>query len=132
MPKFEKLSKQEVRRIQAPGGRIELVEYATFLQTLRPGDWARVVIAPTESARAVKRRLGTVSKLLGKRLHYYDSGKKKELLFSVDREGTARARKRAGRPRKLHRQAAPRLRAAKRKAPAAVSAPTKAPAEKPG
>jgi|GEM_PF-2519406 hypothetical protein len=94
MPRFEKLSKSEVRRIQSPGGRPELAEYVAFLKRLAPGEWARVVKAPRESVRAVKRRLGAASRLLGKRLRYHEAGKKTELLFSVDRAGPVRRRRR--------------------------------------
>ncbi len=94
MPRFEKLSRAEVRRLQAPGGRPELASYVAFLQKLRAGDWARVVIAPRESFRAVKRRLGAASRLLRRQIHFVDSGKKTELLFSVDRKAPARARRR--------------------------------------
>ncbi|MDQ7820278.1 MAG: hypothetical protein QN173_10905 [Armatimonadota bacterium] len=128
MPRFEKLSAAEVRRLQAPGGRPELADYVEFLQKLRPGDWARVVIAPRESARAVKRRLGAAGRLLRRQIHFLDTGKKTELLFSVDR-------RRPGRPRRRRRMRKAAPRAAAPKAPEAAGTrgrarPTPAP-EKP-
>jgi len=135
MPKFEKLSRQEVRQLQAPGGRPELVEYVAFLERLGPGKWARVIIAPRESPRAVKRRLGAASKLLGKRLHFFDSGKKAELLFSVDRKGPGRPRKRRARLRRVEREPAakaPESPRARKKAPRPAPAPGKAPGEAAG
>jgi hypothetical protein len=107
MPRFEKLSAAEVRRLQAPGGRPELAEYVAFLQKLKTGDWARVVIAPRESSRAVKRRLGAASRLVRKTIHFLDTGKRTELLFSVDRRALTRTRGRRAR-RAVRRPAAPK------------------------
>jgi hypothetical protein len=87
MPKFQKLSREEVRRILAPVGRPELAECIALLGKLARGEWARIVLAPRESSRAVKCRLGAASKFLMKRLHYYDSGRKTERLPGVDRKG---------------------------------------------
>jgi hypothetical protein len=105
MPTFQKLSRQEVQRIQSPAGRPELAEYVAFLAKMRPGDWARVVRGPRESLRAVKRRLGTAGRLLGKSLRYYGSGKKTEVIFTVARQGPGRPRKVRTQPRRTRRKA---------------------------
>ncbi len=133
MPRFEKLSRSEVQRIQSPGGRPELAEYVAFLKRLAPGDWARVIKAPRESVRAVKRRLGAASRLLGKQLRYHEAGKKTELLFSVDRAGAGRRRRRRVVARRVRRRAAAAKAAERpaprRKAPRPAPAPVKAPAQ---
>lgn len=132
MPRFEKLSRSEVRRIQSPGGRPELTEYVAFLKRLAPGEWARVVKAPRESVRAVKRRLGAASRLLGKRLRYHEAGKKTELLFSVDRAGPTRRRRRRVVARRVRRRVAAKAverPAPRRRAPRPAPPPVKAPGQ---
>lgn len=132
MPRFEKLSRSEVLRIQSPGGRPELAEYVAFLKRLAPGEWARVVKGPRESVRAVKRRLGAASRLLGKRLRYHEAGRKTELLFSVDRAGPARRRRRRVVARRVRRRVTAKALerpAPRKRAPRPAPPPAKAPGQ---
>ncbi len=116
MPRFHKLSKTEIRALEAPQARPELAKYVEFVTKLKSGDWVRVTLAPREKPRVVKRRLTTASKTLGKTLRYYPSPKATEILFSV--QGRAGRKLRRRRRTRRRAQAAP----AARKAPAGTTA----------
>lgn len=116
MPRFHKLSKTEIRALQGPQVRPELVRYVEFIKELRSGDWARVTLAPREDPRIIKRRLTTASKTQGKTLRYYASSKSTAIVFSV--QGRTRQKVR---PRRRQRRQAPPTPAPRRAAGGATA-----------
>lgn len=83
VPKFEKLSPAEVeqmKRRRTP--TLDLSEYQAYLETLRPGDWGAVSLEEGESQRAVKRRLTTASKQMGREIKYKKS-REGRIIFEV-------------------------------------------------
>lgn len=85
MPRFEKLSENEVEKLKrrrTPA--LDLSEYLAYLDTLKPGDWGAVTLDEGESQRAVKRRLTAASKLKGKEIKYkYKKGPEGQIIFEV-------------------------------------------------
>ncbi len=74
MPRFKTLSKAEVEKLIKRRGRgQDLTAYLSFLDTLKPGDWASATLEEGETPRAVKRRLNAASKQKGMQLKYRKS-----------------------------------------------------------
>ena len=71
MPEFSRLSPEEVVKLRGKRQtKLDLTEYREFVNSLDPGDWARVTLEEGESQRTVKRRLTTAAKLEGRDLKY--------------------------------------------------------------
>lgn len=81
MPRFEKLSQAEIEKLRRrPQATIDLTPYYGHLESLRAGDWGRVILDHGDSQRAVKRRLTTAAKQKGIGIKYKRS-KQGEILF---------------------------------------------------
>lgn len=72
MPGFRTLSEDEIarrRRVRAP--RPDLLQpYVDYIKDLAAGAWSELQLEASETQRAVKRRLTTAAKQLGKRVKY--------------------------------------------------------------
>jgi hypothetical protein len=128
VPRFHKLSKAEIRALEGPQVRPELVKYVEFIKELRSGDWARVTLAPREDPTVIKRRLTAASKTQGKTLRYSASSKSTAIVFSVQGQARQRARRRRRQRRQVPPAPAPR-RAAGAAAARKVVAKVPTPAE---
>lgn len=71
MPKFEKLSQQEIDKLKKRRATaIDLTEYLSYLNTLKSGDWGSLTLEANETSRAIKRRLTIAAKQQNKTLKY--------------------------------------------------------------
>ncbi len=99
MPKFDLVSKNEAVMKTATGKAGEAIrEYLGYIAKLSDGQAGRLQVLPSESARAVRRRLGTAAKLAGRSLVIKRAGE--EIYFWVKTRGRRAKGLRRGRPRK--------------------------------
>jgi hypothetical protein len=83
MPKFTKLSHDEVERLKKRRNVTQnLNEYLSFLDTVKPGDWGSLTLESGESQRAIKRRLTMAGKQKGMNLKYR-RGEEGHIVFEV-------------------------------------------------
>jgi hypothetical protein len=100
VPKFDLVSKNEAVMKTASGKAGEAIrEYLGYIAKLSDsGQAGRLQVMPSESARAVRRRLGTAAKLAGRSLVIKRAGD--EIYFWVKTRGRRATGLRRGRPRK--------------------------------
>ena len=83
MPKFEKLSQEEIERLRSRrSSNQDLGEYVSYLDTLQPGDWGAVSLEDGETQRVIKRRLTVAGKRQGKEVKY-KKGQEGRIVFEV-------------------------------------------------
>lgn len=84
MPRFKTLSKAEIQELTVRRPRMEeLVEYLTYLSTLKRGDWGLIDLAPEENQRTIKRRTSTAARNQGKEIRWRRSPEPRRLVFEV-------------------------------------------------
>lgn len=83
MPRFEKLSEAEVESLKRrKPASLDLVQYLSYLDSLKTGDWGAVSLEQAESARAIKRRLTIAAKQKAMTLKYKRSSEGR-IIFEV-------------------------------------------------
>jgi len=84
MPKFSKLSPEEVERLaRRPRPRVDLSEYMAFLDQFKPGEWGSIVPEEGEKPRVIKRRLTAAANAKGMKLKYRRSAEGR-IIFRVE------------------------------------------------
>ena len=93
MPKFETVSINEAQANSATGKRAQILrEYIAYIEQVPAGEAGRLEAGPGETISAVRRRLGTAARAVGKSVTVKRSGE--QIYFWVESQN---GRKRRGR-----------------------------------
>lgn len=83
MPKFKKLSPEEIAELSKRNINVEIVKYVNFLKDLQTGDWAQVSLNEDEKPRTVKLRLTKAANKLERKLRFKKQVDKSVLVFEI-------------------------------------------------
>ncbi|MPZ22870.1 MAG: hypothetical protein GEU28_04885 [Dehalococcoidia bacterium] len=84
MPKFSKLTDQEIERVKAHGAiSAEDDRYLAFLRKCKPGDWGALMLEEGESQRSVKRRMTKAGRVTGLVVNWAKPSNNGRLIFHL-------------------------------------------------